>query len=206
MCEQKNHSPWPGIRRGCCSCCSCYQHHGYSFTSLWCFALVGLSPRLGRKKTTRKDNFIRLLEECRSSWCLFYSPLNLLKFSQIRNRISLKDRSEPWEISRLWVGMNWASSGGISGTVSDKWQRYMGCGGFSVPLRPHLQMAVHTKAQQVSPSILSTSLNCRLQEKEIPPLLGQKVPANHSLHLHFVDLLKWGPNVSLLSITLINGS
>lgn len=167
------------------------------------FAFVRLSPRLGRKKTTRKDNF-RLSEECSAFSTLHSTILNSPKLRT--GLVSKIVRCEPWERSHLWVGMNWASTGGISGTISDEWQRCMGCGGFLVPLRPHVQMAVHIKAQQVSSYILSTSLNSRLQGKEILPLLGQKVPANHSLHLHFVDLLKWGPNVSLLSITLINGS
>lgn len=156
----------------------------------------------------KTDQFIRFSKECKNSWNFFYSPLNLLKFSQSKNRISFKGRarSEPWGRSQMWVGMNWAPTSGISGAVSDGWQRCKGDGGFSGPFKPHLQVALYTYAQQSHPPSWAPPPNSRLQWEEMSPFPGQKAPVNHCLHLRCVDLLKWDPNVSLLSITFINGS
>ena len=107
--------------------------------SHWGSPIIALLP-------CKKDNFIRFSKECKSFWNFLYSPLNLLKFSQRRNRISFEDRirSEPWRRNQMCVGLNWAPTSGISGAVSDGQQRFKGDSGFLGLLKPCLQMAVYT--------------------------------------------------------------
>ena len=119
----------------------CRQIFFFFFLPLshWGSPIIALLP-------CKKDSFIRFSKECKSFWNFLYSPLNLLKFSQRRNRISFEDRikSEPWRRSQMCVGLNWAPTSGISGAVSDGQQRLKGDSGFLGLLKPCLQMAVYT--------------------------------------------------------------